>query len=70
MGVWGVGVEVMLSVRIGFEHAVYSNSTTANDYLGSIWWHILVASAAAQLLLVGPVHDSTDGVVSVSAIDS
>ena len=30
----------------------------------------VVASSAAQLLLVGHVHDSADGVVSVSATNS
>ena len=68
VGVWAVGAEVMLSVGIGFEHAVVIVPLLMA--IVGVYGGTIVTSSVAQLLLVGPVHDSADGVVSVSAIDS
>ena len=58
----------MISVDIGFEHAVVI--VLLPMAIGGVYGGTVVASSAVQLLLLGPVHDSADGVVSVSAIDS
>ena len=68
LGVRAVGVEVMFYVDIGFEHTVII--VLLPMAIVGVYGCTVVASSAAQLLLVGPVHDSAGGVVLVSAIDS
>ena len=55
----------MFYVDIGFELAVVIVLLLVA--IVGVYGGTVVASSAAQLLLVGPVHDSADGVVSVSA---
>ena len=58
----------MFYVDIGFEHAVVIVLLLVA--IGGVYGGTVVASSAVQLLLVGPVHDLADGVVSVSATNS
>ena len=56
MDVWAVGAEVGFAVVVGIELAVVIVLLTIVEVDGGT----AVASSAAQLLLVEPVHDSVD----------
>ena len=64
VGVWAVGAEVGFAIGTG-GGIVLAVVIVLKEVDGGA-----LASSAAQLLLVEPIHDSVDSVVSDSTIDS